>query len=134
MKKIETLLAQIKVVPNAITNRIEQLKKVEEDLAKATEALKNEPSDKNQEVVDGLNTRALAIQESLEERLEAVIEAEKNTPAPEPEPTPTPNPEPTPTPTPAEPKKKKSGWALGIAIAVVAVVTLGAVTLSNKQS
>ena len=132
MKKIETLLAQIKVVPNAITNRIEQLKKVEEDLAKATETLKNEPSDENQEVVDGLNTRALAIQESLEERLEAVIEAEKNTPAPTP--TPQTTPEPTPTPTPNEPKKKKSGWAVGIAIAVVAVVTLGAVTLSNKQS
>lgn len=130
MKKIETLLAQIKVVPNAITNRIEQLKKVEEDLAKATETLKNEPSDENQEVVDGLNTRALAIQESLEERLEAVIEAEKNTPAP----TPTPQTTPEPTPTPNEPKKKKSGWAVGIAIAVVAVVTLGAVTLSNKQS
>jgi len=128
MKKIETLLAQIKVVPNAITNRIEQLKKIEEDLAKATETLKNEPSEENQELVDGLNERALALQESLEERLEAVIEAEKNTPAPEPAPTP------EPTPTPEEPKKKKSGWALGIAIAVVAVITLGAVTLSNKQS
>ena len=126
MRKYQTLLAQIKNVPQAVTNRITKLETVIAELEVATETNKTEPSDENQDVVDQLNERVIAMEDSIVERLEAIIEAESKTPAP----APTPEPEPTPTP---EPKKKKSGFGFVVAAIIVSAITLGAVALNKKQ-
>ena len=126
MRKYQTLLAQIKNVPQAVTNRITKLETVIAELEVATETNKTEPSDENQDVVDQLNERVIAMEDSIVERLEAIIEAESKTPAP----APTPAPEPTPTP---EPKKKKSGFGFVVAAIIVSAITLGAVALNKRQ-
>lgn len=130
MRKYQTLLAQIKNVPQAVTNRITKLETVIAELEVATETNKTEPSDENQDVVDQLNERVIAMEDSIVERLEAIIEAESKTPAPAPTPTPEPTPEPIPTP---EPKKKKSGFGFVVAAIIVSAITLGAVALNKKQ-
>lgn len=132
MRKYQTLLAQIKNVPQAVTNRITKLETVIAELEVATETNKTEPSDENQDVVDQLNERVIAMEDSIVERLEAIIEAESKTPTPEPAPTPTPEPTPTPNPTP-EPKKKKSGFGFVVAAIIVSAITLGAVALNKRQ-
>ena len=135
MKKIETLLAQLKQeLPNVIKSRIEKLKGVLTDLSAAQQKLATENTEENQEEVDELNDKAIAMEESIVERLEALLEVEAKTPtqAPaSPETPPAPENPPTP-PAPQEQKKKKGGWFVVTAIAV-AVITLGAVTLSNKS-
>jgi hypothetical protein len=130
MKKIETLLAQLKQkLPNVIETRIEKLKSVLSELEVAKTNFASDPSDENKDLVDSLNDQAVAIEESIEERIEVLLEAEsKNPPTP---PAPAPENPPTP-PAPQEQKKKKGGWFVVTAIAV-AVITLGAVTLSNKS-
>lgn len=130
MRKHQTLLAQIKNVPQAVTNRITKLETVIAELETATETNKTKPSDENQDVVDQLNERVIAMEDSIVERLEAIIEAESKTPAPAPTPTPEPTPEPTPTP---EPKKKKSGLGFVVAAILVSAITLGAVALNKRQ-
>lgn len=130
MRKYQTLLAQIKNVPQAVTNRITKLETVIAELETATETNKTEPSDENQDLVDQLNERVIAMEDSIVERLEAIIEAESKTPAPAPTPTPEPTPEPTPTP---EPKKKKSGFGFVVAAILVSAITLGAVALNKRQ-
>lgn len=132
MRKYQTLLAQIKNVPQAVTNRITKLEAVIAELEVATETNKTEPSDENQDVVDQLNERVIAMEDSIVERLEAIIEAESKTPAPEPAPTSTPKPTPEPTPTP-EPKKKKSGFGFVALAIAVSLLTLGAVALNKRQ-
>ena len=133
MRKYQTLLAQIKNVPQAVTNRITKLETVIAELETATETNKTEPSDENQDLVDQLNERVIAMEDSIVERLEAIIEAESKTPAPKPAPTPTPEPAPEPTPKPEEPKKKKSGLGFVVAAIIVSAITLGAVALNKKQ-
>lgn len=128
MRKYQTLLAQIKNVPQAVTNRITKLETVIAELETATETNKTEPSDENQDLVDQLNERVIAMEDSIVERLEAIIEAESKNPAP----APTPTPEPTPTPTP-EPKKKKSGLGFVVAAIIVSAITLGAVALNKSN-
>lgn len=130
MRKYQTLLAQIKNVPQAVTNRITKLETVIAELETATETNKTEPSDENQDLVDQLNERVIAMEDSIVERLEAIIEAETKTPAPAPTPTSEPTPEPTPTP---EPKKKKSGLGFVVAAIIVSAITLGAVALNKRQ-
>lgn len=130
MRKYQTLLAQIKNVPQAVTNRITKLETVIAELETANETNKNEPSDENQDLVDQLNERVIAMEDSIVERLEAIIEAETKTPAPAPTPTSEPTPEPTPTP---EPKKKKSGLGFVVAAIIVSAITLGAVALNKRQ-
>jgi hypothetical protein len=132
MRKYQTLLAQIKNVPQAVTNRITKLETVIAELEVATETNKTEPSDENQDVVDQLNERVIAMEDSIVERLEAIIEAESKTPAPEPAPTPKPEPTPEPTPNP-EPNKKKSGFGFVVAAIIVSAITLGAVALNKRQ-
>jgi hypothetical protein len=132
MRKYQTLLAQIKNVPQAVTNRITKLEAVIAELEVATETNKTEPSDENQDVVDQLNERVIAMENSIVERLEAIIEAESKTPAPEPAPTPKPEPTPEPTPNP-EPNKKKSGFGFVVAAIIVSAITLGAVALNKRQ-
>jgi len=133
MEKIETLLAQLKQeLPNVIKSRIEKYKSVLSELKVANENHTTDPSDKNQDLIDELNDNAIAMEESIIERLEVLLEAESKTPPTPPTP-PAPAPENPPVPpAPEEPKKKKGGWFVVTAIAV-AVITLGAVTLSNKS-
>lgn len=131
MRKYQTLLAQIKNVPQAVTNRITKLETVIAELETATETNKTEPSDENQDLVDQLNERVIAMEDSIVERLEAIIEAETKTPAPAP--TPKEENPPAPTPKPEEPKKKKSGLGFVVAAIIVSAITLGAVALNKKQ-
>lgn len=131
MRKYQTLLAQIKNVPQAVTNRITKLETVIAELEAATETNKTEPSDENQDLVDQLNERVIAMEDSIVERLEAIIEAETKTPAPAP--TPKEENPPAPTPKPEEPKKKKSGLGFVVAAIIVSAITLGAVALNKKQ-
>jgi hypothetical protein len=132
MKKIETLLAQLKQeLPNVIKSRIEKLKGVLTDLSAAQQKLATENTEENQEEVDELNDKAIAMEESIVERLEALLEVEAKTPTQAPASPETP-PASIENPETKEPKKKKGGWFVVTAIAV-AVITLGAVTLSNKS-
>ncbi len=131
MRKYQTLLAQIKNVPQAVTNRITKLETVIAELETATETNKTEPSDENQDLVDQLNERVIAMEDSIVERLEAIIEAESKNPAPAP--TPKEENPPAPTPKPEEPKKKKSGLGFVVAAIIVSAITLGAVALNKRQ-
>lgn len=131
MRKYQTLLAQIKNVPQAVTNRITKLETVIAELETATETNKTEPSDENQDLVDQLNERVIAMEDSIVERLETIIEAETKTPAPAP--TPKEENPPAPTPKPEEPKKKKSGLGFVVAAIIVSAITLGAVALNKRQ-